>query len=92
MFVVDASIFPGMPSENPSGAIVVAAERAAQLILALAPSTPIAKYSQCGGLYYTGSMVCATGSTCTYNNAYYWQVSHDLVEPGGMKSNANIHV
>lgn len=73
MFIVDASIFPGMPSENPSAAIVVAAERAAQLILALAPSTAVAKYSQCGGLYYTGSMVCATGSTCTYNNAYYWQ-------------------
>lgn len=35
IFIVDASIFPGMPSTNPSSYIVTAAERAADLILAL---------------------------------------------------------
>jgi len=35
LFVVDASIFPGMTTGNPSAAIVIAAEQAAQKILAL---------------------------------------------------------
>jgi cellobiose dehydrogenase (acceptor) len=35
MFVVDASIWPGMPSTNPSALIVTASERASDLILAL---------------------------------------------------------
>jgi cellobiose dehydrogenase (acceptor) len=35
LFVVDASIFPGMTTGNPSAAIVIAAERAAERILAL---------------------------------------------------------
>lgn len=35
LFVVDASIFPGMMSHNPSAMIVIAAEQAAQRILAL---------------------------------------------------------
>lgn len=35
LFVVDASIFPGMITGNPSAAIVIAAERAAERILAL---------------------------------------------------------
>jgi cellobiose dehydrogenase (acceptor) len=35
LFVVDASIFPGMSTGNPSAMIVVAAEQAAQKILAL---------------------------------------------------------
>ncbi|KAK0701518.1 hypothetical protein B0T21DRAFT_300280 [Apiosordaria backusii] len=34
LFVVDASIFPGMSTGNPSGMIVIAAERAAERILA----------------------------------------------------------
>ena len=74
MFVVDASIFPGMPSTNPSALIVTAAEHASDLILALPANTAVAHYSQCGGLYYTGSQVCAAPYTCTYGNAYYWQV------------------
>jgi cellobiose dehydrogenase (acceptor) len=37
MFVVDASIWPGMPSTNPSALIVTAAEHASDLILALPP-------------------------------------------------------
>jgi cellobiose dehydrogenase (acceptor) len=35
IFVVDGSIFPGMPTTNPSAYIVVAAEHASHLILAL---------------------------------------------------------
>jgi len=35
LFVVDGSIFPGLTTANPSAAIVIAAERAAQRILAL---------------------------------------------------------
>lgn len=35
LFVVDASIFPGLTTSNPSAAIVIAAERAAERILAL---------------------------------------------------------
>jgi cellobiose dehydrogenase (acceptor) len=41
IFVVDASIFPGMPSTNPSAVIVVAAERASELILALPVATAV---------------------------------------------------
>ncbi|CZR65777.1 probable cellobiose dehydrogenase [Phialocephala subalpina] len=73
IFVVDASIHPGMPSTNPSALIVVAAEHASELILNLPLPSPIPKYSQCGGIYYDGSMICVTGSTCTYSTAYYSQ-------------------
>ncbi|KAI1343501.1 putative cellobiose dehydrogenase [Xylariaceae sp. FL0016] len=38
LFVVDASIFPGMMTGNPSAMIVTAAEHAAKKILALAPA------------------------------------------------------
>jgi cellobiose dehydrogenase (acceptor) len=37
LFVVDASIFPGMVTTNPFAYIVVASERAAERILALPP-------------------------------------------------------
>lgn len=40
LFVVDASIFPGMTTGNPSAAIIIASEMAAARILALgAPAT-----------------------------------------------------
>lgn len=39
IFVVDASIFPGHVAANPTAAIVVAAEHAAERILALAPGS-----------------------------------------------------
>ena len=35
LFVVDASIFPGMTTGNPSASIVIASEQAADRILAL---------------------------------------------------------
>ncbi|TAQ89554.1 cellobiose dehydrogenase [Chlorociboria aeruginascens] len=73
IFVTDASIFPGMPSTNPSALIVVAAEAAAARILALPANTAIARYGQCGGLNYAGSQACAAPFVCTYGNAYYSQ-------------------
>ncbi|KAJ4464092.1 glycoside hydrolase superfamily [Lentinula edodes] len=30
-------------------------------------------YGQCGGLEYTGSTLCASGSSCVYQNDYYYQ-------------------
>lgn len=78
LFVVDGSIFPGEPSTNPSALIVIAAEHASDLILALAPPQPVVQYSICGGITYSGSSVCASPFKCTYVNAYYWQVSHPL--------------
>jgi len=45
-----------------------------------APATPSApatgtlpKYSQCGGIGWSGSGACVAGSTCTFSNAYYSQ-------------------
>jgi len=73
LFVVDGGIFPGMPSTNPSALIVVAAEHASDLILALAMPVPAVQYDICGGITYSGSMMCQAPYTCTYMNDYYWQ-------------------
>ncbi|KAL5351186.1 hypothetical protein ACLOAV_003037 [Pseudogymnoascus australis] len=62
LFVVDASIFPGMVTTNPSSLIVIAAEQAAAKILALPNTVAQAKYQPCGGQSYSGSFLCATGS------------------------------
>ncbi|KAF9474253.1 endoglucanase [Pholiota conissans] len=37
------------------------------------PVLSVAVYGQCGGINYTGSTVCDSGSVCTYSNAYYSQ-------------------
>ncbi|KAF3761134.1 hypothetical protein M406DRAFT_64170 [Cryphonectria parasitica EP155] len=47
IFVVDASIFPGELTGNPSATIVIAAEHAAEKILALAPANSNANSSVC---------------------------------------------
>lgn len=73
LFVVDASIFPGMVTSNPSSYIVVAAEHAAKKILALKPSTAAKSYEQCGGREWTGTFQCASGLKCTIQNPYYHQ-------------------
>jgi len=73
IFVVDASIFPGMPSTNPSSYIVTAAEKAADKIQALANNVGVARYGQCGGLYYAGSQACTAPYACTYGNSFYSQ-------------------
>jgi cellobiose dehydrogenase (acceptor) len=72
LFVVDASIFPGMTTTNPSAYIVIAAEKASERILALKPQVAI-KWGQCGGRLWTGAFSCEAGSTCQYQNDYYSQ-------------------
>ncbi|KAM7188670.1 cellobiose dehydrogenase [Naviculisporaceae sp. PSN 640] len=73
LFVVDASIFPGVPTTNPSSYIVVAAEHAAAKIKALPTNTAINRWGQCGGIGWTGSQVCQSPYKCTYQNDYYSQ-------------------
>ncbi|KUI56946.1 Cellobiose dehydrogenase, partial [Cytospora mali] len=73
LFVVDASIFPGHVTTNPSSYVVTVAERASEKIVALAANTALAEYAQCGGLQWNGSFTCKTPYTCTYQNDYYWQ-------------------
>ena len=73
LFVVDASIFPGVPTTNPSAYIVTAAEHASQKILALAVPALNAKYGQCGGRQWTGGFSCVAGTTCQWQNDWYSQ-------------------
>ncbi|KAL1835484.1 hypothetical protein VTJ49DRAFT_6632 [Mycothermus thermophilus] len=35
--------------------------------------TPVGKWGQCGGMYYTGCTVCEAGSTCRFQNDWYSQ-------------------
>ncbi|CRK40096.1 hypothetical protein BN1723_004714 [Verticillium longisporum] len=73
LFVVDASIFPGMVTANPSAYFVVAAEHAAAKILALPAGKAQPIYQQCGGLEWRGSFQCAAGLQCVDLNPYYSQ-------------------
>ena len=69
LFVVDASVFPGMVTGNPSAAIVILAERAFERINALRAPRPGASGAQCGGSTWTGSFHCAAGLECVYQDA-----------------------
>ncbi|KAL0258597.1 hypothetical protein SLS55_006094 [Diplodia seriata] len=75
LYVVDASVFPGMITTNPSALIVAVAEKAAEKLLAAEPAEAVQKYYQCGGRNWTGSRHCAEGLTCTHyeGNADYMQ-------------------
>lgn len=73
LFVVDASIFPGMVTTNPSSYIIIASEHASEKILALPTISANDKYAQCGGKNWTGSYACTEGSSCKYQNPYYSQ-------------------
>ncbi|ROT36423.1 cellobiose dehydrogenase [Sodiomyces alkalinus F11] len=73
LYVVDASIFPGHVTPNPSSYIVVAAEHAAQRILARPTLVPAGEWEQCGGREYTGVFQCAQGLRCVELNPYYFQ-------------------
>ena len=73
LFVVDASIFPGMMSTNPSALVVSAAEHAVEKLNALAANKALAQYAQCGGSTYSGGMTCAAPSKCVVQNAFYSQ-------------------
>jgi cellobiose dehydrogenase (acceptor) len=75
MFVVDASIWPGMPSTNPSALIVTAAEHASDLILALPPPKKVGlvkNYGQCSTRAHTvNGLTCDGGLTCKAVNYFY---------------------
>ncbi|KAL7627298.1 hypothetical protein AAE478_001487 [Parahypoxylon ruwenzoriense] len=73
LFVVDAGIFPGHITTNPTSYIVIASEHASERILALAPPKAQPQFAQCGGLQWTGSFQCAGPYTCKYQNEYYSQ-------------------
>ncbi|KAK5663896.1 hypothetical protein OQA88_105 [Cercophora sp. LCS_1] len=73
LFVVDASIFPGVPTTNPSSYIVTAAEHASQKILALAANKAVARWGQCGGRNWNGGHICAAPYACTFVNDWYSQ-------------------
>ncbi len=68
LFVVDAGIFPGMLTTNPSAYIVSAAEHAAERLLKLAAPMPAAKGAQCGGIAHKGPFTCAQGLTCAWKS------------------------
>lgn len=78
LFVVDASIFPGQPTGNPSAMIVIAAEQAAARILALRQPTAGALGAQCGGSRWTGSFSCAEPLACRPLDPTYSIVSFYL--------------
>ena len=71
LFVVDASIFPGMPTGNPSAMIVIASEQASDRILALGAPRQLRYGQQCGGKTWTGSYTCTDPLVCTYVNRDY---------------------
>jgi cellobiose dehydrogenase (acceptor) len=69
LFVMDASIFPGMSTGNPSAMIVIASEHAADRILNL-DYPDLGDFGDvCGGKAWRGSSVCGAGLTCKYRNA-----------------------
>ncbi|KAI1097721.1 carbohydrate-binding module family 1 protein [Jackrogersella minutella] len=73
LFVVDAGIFPGHVTTNPSAYIVIAAEHASEKILALDPPQEQPELAQCGGSHWTDSFQCAAPYTCQYKNASFSQ-------------------
>ncbi len=64
LFVIDGSIFPGQTTGNPSAAIVITAEHAADKVLALAPPTLGKAGDTCDGAAWIGSFSCAAGLEC----------------------------
>lgn len=73
LYVVDASIFPGVPTTNPTAYIVVAAEHAAAKILAQPANEAVPRWGWCGGPTYTGSQTCQAPYKCEKQNDWYWQ-------------------
>lgn len=73
LFVVDASIFPGVVTTNPSAYIVAVAERAAEKILGLKANVAVPRWGQCGRRQWEGGMVCAKPYTCQVVNEWYSQ-------------------
>lgn len=76
LFVVDASVFPGHVTGNPSGAIVTLSERAFDRIRSLRPPVPGKLYDQCGGNTWMHSFQCEDGLECRYVDPTLSRVSH----------------
>lgn len=73
LFVVDASIIPGMVTTNPSSYVVTLSEHASQKILDLAPAAAGTLNQQCDGSTWNGSFHCAEGLVCKTTDSYYSQ-------------------
>lgn len=73
LFVVDASIFQGVMTGNPSADDPYSCRARPTSILGLAAPALRAKYGQCGGAKWGGSAVCASGSTCQWLHGNYYQ-------------------
>ncbi|EIN14614.1 hypothetical protein PUNSTDRAFT_96583 [Punctularia strigosozonata HHB-11173 SS5] len=56
-----------------SSTVITVASPSSTSTAPVASGSAIAKYGQCGGQGWTGSTVCAAGSTCTTLNTYYSQ-------------------
>ncbi|MCJ1306258.1 hypothetical protein MMC08_009078, partial [Hypocenomyce scalaris] len=69
------------PSAKPSPSTKLSSS-ATPISSSVPAPTTVPEYGQCGGTGYTGSTVCAAGSTCTYSNAYYSQCLATPNEPG----------
>lgn len=75
IFVVDASVFPGMPTGNPSAMIVILSEQASARLLSLPYPRPLPLGAQCGGSKYSGSNICGIGLECRALDPTYSIVS-----------------
>uniref|UniRef100_A0A8H7NMC7 Glucose-methanol-choline oxidoreductase N-terminal domain-containing protein n=1 Tax=Bionectria ochroleuca TaxID=29856 RepID=A0A8H7NMC7_BIOOC len=69
IFVVDASVIPGMVTPNIQSYIVSVSEKATERILALEPASGGSEGAQCGGIEWNGSHYCQDGLTCTRQDA-----------------------
>ncbi|KAK5133906.1 hypothetical protein LTR08_007135 [Meristemomyces frigidus] len=69
LFVVDASIFPGMVSNNPSALIVAVAEHASQILLGLdvGNSSAVVNATRPSGTAPAGTAIPASTSKCVQN-------------------------
>ncbi len=81
LFIVDASIYPGQGTSNPSGSIVTVAERAFDRISAIHAPVPGRLNEQCGGSSWTGSFLCSAGLECVYENSTTSTVSIFPIPP-----------
>jgi Fungal cellulose binding domain len=70
---VPAMLPDGISSVSSSSSSTTSVKTSTTTSSAISTGAAVAKYGQCGGIGYTGSTVCATGSTCTYSSAYYSQ-------------------
>jgi hypothetical protein len=66
---------PIVEPSNPVETVEPAPEPSTPTAVSPKPVTgnAIAKWGQCGGMNWTGSTTCASGSTCTKQNDYYYQ-------------------